>query len=123
MVITDRAEHTFRPPWFHRNTMNEFMGLLYGMYDAKAHGFVPGGVSLHNCMTPHGPDTDSYLKASVAELKPTHLDDTMAFMFESRYLIRPTRFALEAKERQHDYQDCWQGLPKRFDGTLNPKEN
>lgn len=117
------AEHTFRPPWFHRNTMNEFMGLLYGMYDAKAHGFVPGGVSLHNCMTPHGPDTDSYLKASVAELKPTHLDDTMAFMFESRYLIRPTRFALEAKERQHNYQDCWQGLPKRFDGTLNPNEN
>jgi homogentisate 1,2-dioxygenase len=116
------SENTFRPPWFHRNTMNEFMGLLYGMYDAKPHGFVPGGMSLHNCMTPHGPDNESYRNASTNELQPKHLTDTMAFMFESRYMIRPTRFAMESEQLQPDYHECWQDLPKRFNGTQDPKD-
>jgi homogentisate 1,2-dioxygenase len=109
------AEHTFRPPWFHRNVMSEFMGLVRGQYDAKEEGFVPGGASLHNCMSGHGPDAASFEKASRADLRPQKLDDTLAFMFESRYFIRPTRFALEAPELQEDYHRCWGGLKKHFD--------
>jgi homogentisate 1,2-dioxygenase len=110
------AEHTFRPPWFHRNVMNEFMGLVYGAYDAKAEGFVPGGMSLHNCMAAHGPDAATYEKARTAELTPQKIDNTLAFMFESRFPIRPTRFALDTPARQRDYDACWAGLAKLFRG-------
>ncbi len=109
------AEHTFRPPWFHRNLLNEFMGLVRGQYDAKAEGFMPGGASLHNCMSGHGPDADTYERASKAELKPHYLADTLAFMFETQLVVRPTRFALETKIRQHEYFECWQGLKKHFE--------
>jgi homogentisate 1,2-dioxygenase len=109
-------EHTFRPPWYHRNIASEFMGLIEGVYDAKAEGFLPGGASLHNCMTGHGPDADTYETASTMDLAtPTRIRDTMAFMFETRSPIRPTRFALESAQRQHDYYRCWQGLKKHFD--------
>lgn len=108
------AEHTFRPPWFHRNMMNEFMGLVFGQYDAKAEGFVPGGASLHNCMSGHGPDAETWEKASAAELKPVYLPDTLAFMFETGLAVRPTKFALESKIRQHEYYECWQGLKNNF---------
>jgi homogentisate 1,2-dioxygenase len=110
------AEHTFRPPWFHRNVMSEFMGLIHGVYDAKAEGFAPGGASLHNCMSGHGPDAATFAKASKAPLVPHKLDATLAFMFESRYVIRPTRFALESPQLQQDYLLCWQGLAKHFTG-------
>jgi homogentisate 1,2-dioxygenase len=108
------AEHTFRPPWFHRNVMNEFMGLITGACDAKAEGFVPGGASLHNCMSGHGPDAETYERASVAELKPQRLADTLAFMFETQLPVQPTRFAMETKILQHEYYECWQGLKKHF---------
>jgi len=110
------AEHTFRPPWFHRNVMNEFMGLVQGAYDAKAQGFVPGGMSLHNCMAAHGPDAATFEKASTAELKPQKIENTLAFMFETRYPIRPTGFALATPALQRDYDACWQSLPKMFKG-------
>ena len=108
------AEHTFRPPWFHRNMMNEFMGLVFGAYDAKAEGFLPGGASLHNCMSGHGPDAETWEKASSAELKPAKLENTLAFMFETGLPVRPTKFALETKILQHEYYECWQGLQKHF---------
>ena len=109
-------EDTFRPPWFHRNVASECMGLITGVYDAKAEGFAPGGVSLHNCMTGHGPDAATFEKAVSADTsKPHHITDTMAFMFETRTLIRPTRFALELPQRQRDYAQCWQGLRSHFD--------
>ncbi|TMH30776.1 MAG: homogentisate 1,2-dioxygenase [Betaproteobacteria bacterium] len=109
-------EHTFRPPWFHRNVASEFMGLIHGVYDAKAEGFLPGGASLHNCMTGHGPDADTFERASTTDLsKPTRIADTMAFMFETRHVIRPTRFALESAQLQSEYYRCWEGLRKHFD--------
>ncbi|QYD69754.1 homogentisate 1,2-dioxygenase [Paraburkholderia edwinii] len=109
------AEDTFRPPWFHRNVASEFMGLVHGAYDAKAEGFVPGGASLHNCMSGHGPDAETFEKASHSDTtKPHKVGDTMAFMFETRTLIRPTRFALESAQLQTNYADCWQGLKKHF---------
>src|SRR5258706_2600595 len=108
------SEHTFRPPWFHRNFMNEFMGLIHGEYDAKAEGFVPGGSSLHNCMAGHGPDTETFEKASKAELKPVYVKDTMAFMFETRFVCQPTKFALETSQLDHQYFEVWQGLKKKF---------
>jgi homogentisate 1,2-dioxygenase len=108
------SEHTFRPPWFHRNFMNEFMGLIRGEYDAKAEGFVPGGASLHNCMAGHGPDAQTFEKASKAELEPVYLADTMAFMFETRFVCQPTKFALETSQLDHQYFECWQGLRKKF---------
>jgi homogentisate 1,2-dioxygenase len=111
------AEHTFRPPWFHRNRMNEFMGLIVGQYDAKAEGFLPGGASLHNCMSGHGPDAETFERASGAELKPQYIDGTLAFMFETRLPVRPTRFALETKILQHEYYECWQSLKKNFQGA------
>jgi homogentisate 1,2-dioxygenase len=110
------AEGTFRPPWFHRNVMNEFMGLIRGVYDAKAEGFVPGGASLHNCMSAHGPDAATFEKASSDALKPVKLADTLAFMFETRLVIRPTSFALESDIRQPDYDSVWQGFRKLFEG-------
>jgi len=109
------AEHTFRPPWFHRNFMNEFMGLIRGEYDAKAEGFVPGGASLHNCMAGHGPDTETFEKASKTDLKPVYQANTLAFMFETRFACQPTKFALETSELDHQYFECWQGLGKKFD--------
>jgi len=111
------AEDTFRPPWYHRNVMNEFMGLIYGTYDAKETGFVPGGASLHNCMAPHGPDAEAFAKATAAELGPVRYENTLAFMFESRYAFAPTRYALESPLLQRDYRACWQGLEKRFTGS------
>ena len=111
------AEHSFRPPWYHRNIMSEFMGLIRGRYDAKEEGFVPGGISLHNMMLPHGPDAAGYDKATSVELKPVKLDDTMAFMFETRFPQHLTRFSAEAETLQPDYADCWTGLKKRFNGT------
>src|SRR5262249_52872570 len=109
------AQDTFRPPWFHRNVASEFMGLITGVYDAKAHGFSPGAASLHNCMSGHGPDADTFERASSADLsRPDHLTDTMAFMFETRRVIRPTRFALESPQLQKDYSQCWQGLRSHF---------
>ena len=108
-------ENTFRPPWYHRNVMSEYMGLIYGDYDAKTGGgFVPGGSSLHNCMSAHGPDADAFENASNASLAPQKLDDTMAFMFESRYLIQPTAFAMESETLQKNYRECWAGLEKNF---------
>lgn len=107
------AEDTFRPPWFHRNVMSEFMGLIKGEYDAKeGGGFVPGGASLHNQMNGHGPDQASYDKAVAAELKPIKIDGTMAFMFETRHVIRPTRWASESPTMQLDYDDVWTGFAK-----------
>jgi homogentisate 1,2-dioxygenase len=108
------AEHTFRPPWFHRNVMSELMGLVRGVYDAKAEGFLPGGVSIHNCMQGHGPDVATWDKASNAELKPVRQENTLAFMWESRWVFRPTRYALEAKELQRSYESCWDGFKKHF---------
>jgi homogentisate 1,2-dioxygenase len=108
------AAHTFRPPWFHRNAMNEFMGLIFGTYDAKAEGFLPGGASLHNSMSGHGPDAETYERASNASLKPVYLENTLAFMFETQLVIRPTKFAMETSIRQHEYFECWQGLKKHF---------
>lgn len=113
------AEHSFRPPWYHRNIMSEFMGLICGQYDAKEEGFVPGGMSLHNMMLPHGPDTAGFEKASRAELKPVKLTDTLAFMFETRFPQHLTRFAAELDTLQDTYIDCWAGLKKRFDGTID----
>jgi len=110
------AEHTFRPPWFHRNVMNEFMGLIVGEYDAKAGGFSPGGASLHGCMSAHGPDADSTRHAMATELAPHKLDNTLAFMFETRQVLRPTHFALETPTLQRNYDACWQGLDRQFIG-------
>jgi homogentisate 1,2-dioxygenase len=117
VIFPDRwlvAEGTFRPPWYHRNVMSEYMGLIYGAYDAKEEGFVPGGGSLHNQMSAHGPDLDAFEKASNADLKPQKLEGTMAFMFESRYIIRPTKFAMETSQLQHEYFEVWQRLKKNF---------
>ena len=104
------AEDTFRPPWFHRNVMSEAMGLILGEYDAKAEGFAPGGLSLHNLMSGHGPDLDSWRKASEAKLEPARIGGTMAFMVETCWPYRPTRFALE--RAQPDYDEAWAGFPK-----------
>lgn len=108
------AENTFRPPYFHRNLMSEFMGLIHGEYDAKAEGFIPGGASLHNCMSPHGPDADTFAKASSADLTPQYQGNTLAFMFESRYVFHPTEAALNAPERQRDYVNVWSTLTSQF---------
>jgi homogentisate 1,2-dioxygenase len=104
------GEDTFRPPWFHRNVMSEAMGLIHGAYDAKAEGFQPGGLSLHNLMSGHGPDVESWRKASDVELKPVKIEGTMAFMVETCWPYRPTAFALE--RAQPDYDMAWTGFPK-----------
>jgi homogentisate 1,2-dioxygenase len=108
------AEDTFRPPWFHRNVMSELMGLVHGVYDAKAEGFLPGGVSIHNCMTAHGPDVATWEKASAAKLEPQKIGDTLAFMWESRYVFRPTKFAMTARELQKNYDEVWAGFKKNL---------
>jgi homogentisate 1,2-dioxygenase len=108
------GENTFRPPWFHRNVMSEYMGLVTGAYDAKAEGFVPGGGSLHNTFASHGPDAETYARASTAELAPQKLDGTLAFMFESRWTITATAQAMNASFRQRDYDSVWSGLTRHF---------
>ncbi|MEP9399801.1 homogentisate 1,2-dioxygenase [Mesorhizobium sp. KR2-14] len=115
------AEHSFRPPWYHKNIMSEMMGNIYGIYDAKPQGFVPGGMSLHNMMLPHGPDRDAFEGASNGELKPEKLDETMSFMFETRFPQHLTEFAATQAPLQDDYIDCWDSLEKKFDGTPSVK--
>lgn len=114
-------EDTFRPPWYHKNIMSELMGNIYGEYDAKPEGFVPGGISLHNMMLPHGPDREAFEKASNANLGPDKLDNTMSFMFETRFPQHLTRFAGKAAPLQDDYIDCWSDMEKKFDGTPGKK--
>jgi homogentisate 1,2-dioxygenase len=118
-------QDTFRPPWFHRNVASEFMGLITGAYDAKAEGFTPGGASLHNCMSGHGPDAATYEKAMRADTsRPVHITDTMAFMFETRAVIRPTRFALDCPQLQRGYQRAWTELRRNFtpaDAATRPR--
>ena len=111
------AEDTFRPPWFHRNLMSEFMGLIRGQYDAKPEGFKPGGASLHNSMVPHGPDAEAFDKASQAMLAPHKLTDTLAFMLESRYRFVPSAWAMQPGRLDAAYADCWQGLADHFQRT------
>jgi homogentisate 1,2-dioxygenase len=111
------AEHSFRPPWYHMNIMSEFMGLIYGIYDAKPEGFVPGGISLHNCMLPHGPDKAAYDHATKVDLKPVKLTNTLAFMFETRFPQHLTKFAAELETLQEDYAECWTPLEKAFTGA------
>lgn len=111
------AENTFRPPWYHKNIMSELMGNIYGIYDAKPEGFVPGGISLHNMMLPHGPDKQAFEGASNADLKADKLDNTMAFMFETRFPQHLTPFAANEAPLQQDYIDCWADLDKHFDGS------
>ncbi|MEQ8662196.1 MAG: homogentisate 1,2-dioxygenase [Gammaproteobacteria bacterium] len=108
------AEDTFRPPWYHRNVMSEFMGLVYGEYDARKQGFEPGGMSLHNALVPHGPEAGVFAAASSAALAPVRLDATLAFMFETRYPLALSRWALESPALQDDYANCWQGLARHF---------
>ncbi|MCX5197651.1 homogentisate 1,2-dioxygenase [Streptomyces sp. NBC_00249] len=108
------GEDTFRPPYFHRNVMSEYMGLIEGAYDAKAEGFVPGGGSLHNMMSAHGPDRETFDRASAAELKPQKIDDGLAFMFETRWPITATPQAAGADHLQRGYDDVWQGLERHF---------
>ncbi|MBT9457639.1 MAG: homogentisate 1,2-dioxygenase [Burkholderiaceae bacterium] len=108
------AEDTFRPPWYHRNVMSEFMGLVQGQYDAKPEGFKPGGASLHNTMVPHGPDTEAFAKASNAALAPHKLDNTLAFMFETRWRLLPTAYAMQGAGLEAGYADCWAGLENKF---------
>ena len=113
-------EDTFRPPWYHRNLMSEFMGLVLGQYDAKPEGFKPGGASLHNMMVPHGPDTEAFARASNATLAPHKLDHTLAFMFESRYRLRPSAWAMQPGRLDAAYADCWAGLADRFNPPAAP---
>ncbi|CTQ51449.1 homogentisate 1,2-dioxygenase [Jannaschia donghaensis] len=115
------AEDTFRPPWYHKNIMSELMGNIFGQYDAKPQGFVPGGVSLHNMMLPHGPDKTAFEGASNADLGPEKLADTMSFMFETRFPQHLTEFAGKEAPLQDDYIDCWTSLEKKFDGTPGRK--
>lgn len=111
------ATNTFRPPYYHRNCMSEFMGLIFGKYEAKEEGFQPGGASLHSMMTPHGPDNDCFVKATSDQLVPTRVaEGTLAFMFESSLQFRLTNWSLNESELDKDYQKCWSGLKKHFDG-------
>lgn len=110
------AEHTFRPPPFHRNVASEFLGLVSGQYIGKGEGFAPGSASLHNCMSGHGPDSDAFERGSNAELKPQFLTDTMVFLFETRLPICPTPFSLQTDLLERDYYTHWQGLKKHFPG-------
>ena len=114
------ANHTFRPPYYHRNCMSEYMGMIYGQYDAKAGGFVAGGASLHSCGTPHGPDATTFDKASKATLGPVYFEEGLAFMFETSYLLKIAPEALESSTLQRDYAKCWQSLKKNFTGELTP---
>ena len=115
------AENTFRPPWYHKNVMSELMGNIHGVYDAKPQGFVPGGISLHNMMLPHGPDKAAFEAASSADLQPQRLSHTMSFMFETRFPQHLTEFAAQEAPLQDDYIDCWVDLAKKFNGTPEGK--
>lgn len=108
------AEDTFRPPYYHRNLMSEYMGLISGSYDAKPSGFMPGGSSLHNCMSPHGPDKESFEIASKSTNLPEKYEDVLAFMFESYYDWRVTDYALNSNLYQKSYNDCWNGMESNF---------
>jgi homogentisate 1,2-dioxygenase len=115
-------EDTFRPPWYHKNIMSELMGNIYGVYDAKPKGFIPGGISLHNCMLPHGPDKNAFDHATTESWEPVKLRHTMSFMIETRFPQQLTRFAADKAPLQQDYAECWADLERKFDGTPGLKD-
>lgn len=115
------SENTFRPPWYHKNVMSELMGNIYGRYEAKRNGFAPGSISLHNMMLPHGPDKNAYERASNAELAPKKIENTMSFMFETRFPQHLTEYAAKEAPLQDDYIDCWASLEKKFNGQIDPE--
>jgi len=115
------AENTFRPPWYHKNIMSELMGNIVGIYDAKPEGFMPGGLSLHNMMLPHGPDQQAFKAATEGPQEPVRLSNTMSFMFETRFPQHLTGFAATEAPLQDDYIDCWDSIEKKFDGTPGEK--
>mmetsp|Transcript_12906 Transcript_12906/g.1967 ORF Transcript_12906/g.1967 Transcript_12906/m.1967 type:complete len:114 (-) Transcript_12906:22-363(-) len=111
------AEHTFRPPYFHRNTMTEFMGNIAGIYDAKEHGFEPGQGSLHSCMSGHGPESEVYKKAIQANLEPVRYPNgSMQFMFETCYMLKLAPWAVSPEGLNTEYLKCWEGFDKNFSG-------
>ena len=105
--------------------MSEFMGLIYGVYEAKpGEGFAPGGASLHSMMTPHGPDSQAFDQASTAELKPMKLGGTQAFMFETSFSMTVTEWGERTCGKlDADYYKCWQTLRKTFDPKWKPRED
>ncbi|XP_045476872.1 homogentisate 1,2-dioxygenase [Harmonia axyridis] len=111
-------ENTFRPPYYHRNCMSEFMGLIDGKYEAKEGGFLPGGATLHSIMTPHGPDINCFQKASKEELKPTRVaEGSQGFMFESCLSLAVTEWGSKTCQKlDADYYKCWEGLKRNFTG-------
>jgi|TARA_B110000008_G_scaffold273924_1_gene308934 homogentisate 1,2-dioxygenase len=113
------AENTFRPPWYHKNIMSELMGNIHGVYDAKPEGFAPGGMSLHNMMLPHGPDMDAFEKATNSKLGPQKMENTMSFMFETRFPQHLTSYAAKDAPLQDDYVECWSSLKKNFSPETN----
>jgi homogentisate 1,2-dioxygenase len=113
------AENTFRPPWYHKNIMSELMGNIHGVYDAKPEGFAPGGMSLHNMMLPHGPDMDAFEKATNSKLGPQKMENTMSFMFETRFPQHLTSYAAKDAPLQDDYIECWSSLKKNFSPETN----
>ena len=115
------AEDTFRPPWHHKNIMSDLMGNIYGIYDAKLEGFVPGGMSLHNMMLPHGPDRDTYEGATNADLKAEKIDSTMSLMFKTRFPQHLTEFAAKEAQLQPNYINVWADMEKHFDRTPGRK--
>jgi homogentisate 1,2-dioxygenase len=119
LLIRERwlvSENTFRPAWYHKNIMSELCGNIYGIYDAKPQGFLPGGISLHNMMLPHGPDREAFERGSNEPMKPIFLDETMTFMFETRFPQHLTHFAAAEAPLQDDYIDCWASLERKYDG-------
>ena len=110
------ADHTFRPPYYHRNCMSEFMGLILGKYEAKEEGFCPGGATLHSMMTPHGPDAQCFDDWTNKKLGPIKVaEGTQAFMFESCFQLAVTKWGEETCEKlDKDYYQCWQKLEKNF---------
>lgn len=108
------AENTFRPPWYHRNTMSEFMGNICGVYEGKKKGFQAGGMSLHNQMVAHGPDIGTFEAGSSTPSEPLQIKDSLSFMFESRYTFKVSEWASQHPSLQADYRDCWQALPRNY---------
>lgn len=120
MILPPRwivAEHSFRPPGFHRNSVSEFLALVKGAHESRSSNFPPGSISLHNCWTPHGPDTETLEQARTAELQPQRVDDALVFMLETRFPLEMSSAAFESDKRQRDCTNGWAGFTKRFGVT------
>jgi homogentisate 1,2-dioxygenase len=107
------AEHTFRPPYYHRNVATEFSYIV--ALPEPYSGFEKGAYFLSPSMTPHGISGRAHRQALEADDAPRRLPDgSIWVMFETALGLRLTPWAMASGNRDDAYHELWTDMPATF---------